>query len=359
MTDSAASGFFAKTRLAYAATILGGWTLMAFLWTPPSMLVAMSEHSSASFHAVFLRVFLAFVPWMLATPTLLRASGRFPVEEGRIINRLALHTAIGIFTIPVMAIAGTLLVTLFYVPPGITTVQELGGSIITALYAVPTYIAVVAIGQTLAYLSRYRLRERVLARTQLQALQAQLNPHFLFNALNAISALGYRDPEHADRALTELSALLRLALSEGPAEIALKDEIAFLQANVDLYALLIPDGLDFTMDIAPDAWTARVPRMVLQPLAENAIVHGLARRKGGGRLALTAETGAGVLTLTLSNDAADTPRNNESTGIGLANVRERLRVLYGEEASITLTADGAGCAQARVTLPLRGIESAE
>lgn len=351
ITGTAARSTYRRWR--YAAAIVAGWTLMALLWTPPSILVAQSQNDPANFGAVFLLVWLGFVPWMLVTPALLRLNARYPFEENKILRRLGLHAGIGIVLIPVLSIAGTALNYLVQTPDGVSLFIAFRGSIITALYSVPTYIAVVGIGQILAYLERYRIRERMLARAQLQALQAQLRPHFLFNTLNAIAALGYDDPERADRALTELSALLRLALSDGPAEIALKEEIAFLQNCVDVYALLIPGELTFTMDVAPQAWDARVPRMLLQPLAENAIMHGLARRKAGGALALTVMAEDKALILTLSNDAAETPRTDESNGIGLANVRERLRVLYGEAGSVELTALQGERVEARVRLPLR------
>jgi two-component system sensor histidine kinase AlgZ len=144
------------------------------------------------------------------------------------------------------------------------------------LYAVPTDIAVAAIGQAVAYVDRYRGRERLLARAELRALEAQLNPHFLFNALNAISAIGYRDPALADRALSHLSDLLRLSLALRPQEIPLREEIGFVQGYVDLYSTIMPGQVSFDLAIEPSGWNAAVPAMLLQPIVENALVHGKA-----------------------------------------------------------------------------------
>lgn len=342
-----------RRPLLFAAAIVAGWTLMALLWTPPSILVARSEHRTIGAAHVFLQVFLSFLPWMLATPALLWLSARFPIAERGMVRSAAIHIGIGVVLIPAMALCGLLLNAIVQHPAGLTTAVALGGSMITALYSVPTYIAVVGIGQAMAYLERYRARERLLARAQLQALQAQIHPHFLFNALNAISALGYSDPARADAALTELAALLRLALIDGPSQIPLKEEVAFLQNCVDVYALLIAGGLQFEIDIAPEAWEAHVPRMILQPLVENAILHGLARRKDGGRLALGAQIDAARLVLTLTNDAAEISKPAGGSGLGLANVRDRLQVLYGDAAGVTLTPLEDGRMQAQVVLPLR------
>jgi two-component system sensor histidine kinase AlgZ len=320
------------------------------------VLVARMEHAPASWPAVFLQVFLSFVPWMLATPALLRFGQRFPISETGTLRSLALHAGIGVIVVPALAACGVLLNALLLpLPPEATLARMLGGSMITALYSAPTYVAVVGIGQALAYLERYRTRERLLARAQLQALQAQIHPHFLFNALNAISALGYTDPTRADRALSELSALLRLSFKDGPEEIPLKDEIAFVQGCVDVYALLMPERLDWRMEIDPEAWSARVPRMILQPLVENAVVHGIARRKQGGEIALHGQVQNGELLLSLQNDDAESGTAQSGNGVGLNNVRERLRVLYGPAQELALTCEPGGRTCVTLRLPyLRG-----
>jgi two-component system sensor histidine kinase AlgZ len=221
--------------------------------------------------------------------------------------------------------------------------------LITAFYSVPTYVAAVAVGQALAYFERYRLRERLLARAELRALKAQLNPHFLFNALNAISALGYRDPARADEAITKLAAMLRVSLKERGELIALKDEVAFVQDYLGLYALLLPGHVLLMIEVEPAAWEAAVPSMLLQPLVENALLHGLAALKEG-RLKITAKRDGACLKLELRNDAPKEVAPSDGSGIGLSNTRERLRVLFGDEARLTF-ARGAVDAVVAVVLP--------
>src|SRR5262249_15132833 len=151
----------------------------------------MVEHARLSPLWVVAYVALGFTPWALATPLFLRLSRRFMIARDA---RFALvHALIGLVATPVLVGGGLLLGSAVLsaadlVPWPFTASRILGSTLITALYSVPTYIALVAVAQGLAFLEFYRTRERLLARAQLRALQAQLNPHFLFNTLNAISA---------------------------------------------------------------------------------------------------------------------------------------------------------------------------
>jgi two-component system, LytTR family, sensor histidine kinase AlgZ len=258
--------------------------------------------------------------------------------------------------VPVTVLIGSLLSTLAFPQTAvrdITLANILTGVFITSFYSVPTYIAVVAIGQAMAYFDRYKLRERMLARAQLRALQAQIHPHFLFNTLNAIAALIYRDPKQADAAIAKLSELLRQTLKERPQEVALREEIAFAQNYLELCNMLTPGPARTSFNAAPQAWNALVPSMLLQPLFENAIVHGIAKRKAGGAIDFTATVYDDMLVLTLTNDPADTPEPSSGSGIGLSNVHERLAVLYGREQWLELEDEEDGRVTARVKLPYR------
>ena len=196
----------------------------------------------------------------------------------------------------------------------------------------------------------------MLARAELRALEAQLNTHFLFNTLNAISVLGYRDPALADKAITLLSTMLRTTLKERPEFVALKDEVAFLKDYLELYALLIPGRLDQIYAVEPDVWNAAVPAMLLQPLAENALVHGISRLPEGGQLMLTAACDGKRLKLSLHNPAPSTQAPSHGAGIGLANVRERLRVLFGEDARLSFERDNAD-AHVLLDLPFSEVQT--
>jgi len=280
-----------------------------------------------------------FVPWMAVTPPLLRLGRRFALSEGHALRPLAVHAAVGLVAVPVMALAGTLL-PMFLLQRGQLAAGNLrhilAVSAINAFYSVPIYVGVVAVAQALGYFQRFRERERLLARAQLQALQARINPHFLFNTLNAISALGYRDPARADAAITMLADLMRASLDERPHQIALKEEIAFARLYLDLYGVLMGDALRVSFDIAGAAWQTLVPAMLLQPLMENAIVHGIAQLSAGGRVAVRAHIEEARLALSITNDVPAQGRPTGGKGIGLANTAARLRALYGDRQRLEM-----------------------
>lgn len=334
--------------------VLAAWVVMAAAWTPPTVAMQINAgmpQARARFGFIFVYVLIAFIPWMALTPVVLWLSRRFPITETKVLWPLAILVAIGPVLTPVAVFAGYGLNTILQAGHTHDWATVLDAAYITSFYSIPFYIALVAVGQAVAYFERSRLRERLLARAELRALQAQIQPHFLFNTLNAIAAVGYRDAARADAAMTQLSELLRALLSERPQEIPLKDELAFVQGFLDLYTLLMPDRLKVEMEVEPSVWEAMVPSMLLQPLVENAILHGVARRTQGGQISLSAAADGGFLVLSVRNDAPGLAANTTGAGTGLANVRERLKVLFGTSQSLEL----AMGAQALVTvrLPLK------
>jgi LytS/YehU family sensor histidine kinase len=195
-----------------------------------------------------------------------------------------------------------------------------------------------------------RLRDE-LHRTEARRLRNQLNPHFLFNTLNAISELGYRDPDAADRTITQLSNLLRVSLDTGSRhEIALKDEVDILRRYLDIQQTLLQNRLKIEFDIAPDTLTARVPSMILQPLAENAIVHGVTPAGAGGYVCVTARREADALVLTVRDNGPGVATACRER-VGLGNTRTRLEHLYGAAQQFELIAAPGGGALARLRLP--------
>ncbi|MGH8280378.1 MAG: sensor histidine kinase [Gammaproteobacteria bacterium] len=190
--------------------------------------------------------------------------------------------------------------------------------------------------------------------TELRRLRGQLNPHFLFNTLSAISELGYQHPETADRTITQLSSLLRKALDGSQQrEIALRDELDFLQRYLDIQQILLPGRLDIEMAVDDDTLNARVPGMILQPLVENAITHGIGR-SGRGWVRIAALRRADTLVLEVQDSgwgfaARETRTHHE--GIGIRNTRARLGYLYGAIAGLELRSRPGEGLMARLSIP--------
>ncbi len=196
--------------------------------------------------------------------------------------------------------------------------------------------------------------EAQLARSQLEALRVQLQPHFLFNTLNAISMMARKgETDGAVRMLAGLSDLLRLALSSvGKAEVPLRLELDFLERYLALQQIRFSDRLTVKMRISPEALDARVPSLVLQPLAENAVRHGLSPQDEGGLLEIGAERSGADLVLTVRDTGVGLPPESERRGgVGLQNVRARLAVLYPDAHRFTLQNHPGGGTLAVVCIP--------
>jgi two-component system, LytTR family, sensor kinase len=214
------------------------------------------------------------------------------------------------------------------------------------------------------YYQRFREHEmhtaqlqRELVQARLDALRMQLNPHFLFNTLHAISALIHDQPEAADRMVARLSELLRLSLDPAkPQEVPLNEELAFLEGYLEIEQTRFPERLRITRQIQADTRAALVPFLLLQPLVENAIRHGIEPREQSGRLEITACRHDGKLELRVTDDGpglSQTSTEPAREGIGLSNTRSRLRHLYGEDFSLELKDLPQGGLEARIVLPFR------
>jgi hypothetical protein len=202
-----------------------------------------------------------------------------------------------------------------------------------------------------------QLREAQLARAlhlaELRLLKAQLNPHFLFNALNTVRALIAEDPSQAQQAVTQLARTLRYTLSSGQDElVSLDRELAIVDDYLAIEALRLGERLTFVRDIGPATRERQIPVMLLQSLVENAIKHGIAQLPGGGVLKISSGVQADALILTVENAR---PRSSataiDSDSIGLRNSKERLRMLFGPQASLNLDVTQADSAVARVCIP--------
>ncbi len=217
--------------------------------------------------------------------------------------------------------------------------------------------------RSIGYYQRFRERERVAARLEsqlvqarLQALQMQLNPHFLFNTLNCVSGLMRSDPDGADEMLERLSSLLRITLAKGQAQrIPLQEEMEIVQLYVSIQQLRFGDRARHCIQVAPEAWDALVPAMILQPIVENAYVHGISRSFGEGTITIKASIEGDTLCISIRN-VGSVPGTLDPAparqGVGIANVKARLQLHYGSRQSFSIREVAAGDVTAVFLLPL-------
>jgi LytS/YehU family sensor histidine kinase len=225
--------------------------------------------------------------------------------------------------------------------------------------------AILGVGFAFDYRERYRERESLasqlkaqLAQAQLESLKVQLHPHFLFNTLHTIAGLvrsNQRQP--AVNMIAGLSDLLRRALeSADEQEVPLREEIKFIELYLDIQKVRFSDRLTVRTEIAPDTLDALVPNLLLQPLVENAIRHGISLNESAGLILISAKRTGDMLHISVSDDGPGLQsgwRMEESDGIGLANTSERLKHLYGTEHRFELRNGAEGGVTASVAIPFR------
>ncbi|HEV2129507.1 MAG TPA: histidine kinase, partial [Longimicrobiaceae bacterium] len=198
--------------------------------------------------------------------------------------------------------------------------------------------------------------EGQLTRAQLDVLKMQLHPHFLFNTLNAISALMHRDVPAADRMLARLGDLLRLSLEKaGTQEVTLRDELEFLEPYLEIEQTRFGDRLKVEWTIDSEALDAMVPHLILQPLVENSIRHGIAPRAAPGRIEISAQRSNGSLQLEVRDNGRGLNQGDQmrSTGVGLSNTRARLAQLYDGSHSFEVGGAPEGGVVVAMEIPFR------
>lgn len=213
-----------------------------------------------------------------------------------------------------------------------------------------------------SYYDRYRATqlekarlENIAKEAQLQRLVAQVNPHFMFNCLNSLRALISENPAKARQMVTDLADLLRYALQSGKKPLApLKDELEVVNTYLNLERIRFEERLTSHIEASPEALSVLIPSMLLQSLVENGLKHGIEKLPQGGEISLTARTQDGQLNIRLANTGV-LQNGGNSTGIGLENARERLRLMYGERASLALSQQGTNRVLAEITIPIAAV----
>jgi two-component system LytT family sensor kinase len=281
----------------------------------------------------------------LLMPAVVCAARRFPFDTGRKGIAVVAHSA-GALVFAAIHFAALMGVRLLLWTDGgkwsgATWAQFFQRRIFDQLdWSLMVYFGIVGVSHAVAFYHESQQRklraaqlETQVVEARLRTLEAELHPHFLFNTLHAISTLVHRDPESADRMISRLSDLLRITFDRaGEPTVSLKEEIDFLQKYLDIEQTRFQDRLRVSVTIDPDALDGEVPRMILQPIVENAIKHGIAGRKGGDRVQINAGRHGERLWMQVRDNGGGLHVGTLRalrTGVGLANTRDRLDCLYG------------------------------
>jgi hypothetical protein len=235
------------------------------------------------------------------------------------------------------------------------------------LFAVQTwdYLVVVVAAHAYEYFTRVRNQQlqhaklqQALAESELHALKSQLHPHFLFNTLHGISTLVDVDKTRAKSMVLKLSNLLRAAIQDGTSDlIPLDEELRFAKEYLDIEKMRLEDRLEVSWKIAPGTGRVLVPSLILQPLVENAIVHGAACSREGGWIEISAEKREGQMELSVRNSVRG--KGAAGSGLGLQNTKARLSHLFADEASFAFGISDEGIASATMVFPALGMATAE
>lgn len=348
-----------------AGVVFGCWTLFGLFFACQRYI----ERAYAGRPTSWAKVLTAWAAcaylWAALTPLVLWLARRFPFGQGRWARPLAVHAGAGA------------LVSVFHLGVYLLALQLLQGDAGPAFasfggwwqmvvaefhFNFIIYTALVGLSHSLNHYRQKRERELAaaqfeaeLAQAQLDALRLQLRPHFLFNTLNTISILMLKDVGRARQTLGRLSELLRALLRHSEAhEVTLRQELEFLENYLEIERTRFPDRLEVSMKVDPATLDARVPSLILQPVVENAIKHGIAPRAEAGRIEVSAERVNGAVRLQVRDDGAGLPHNAEARAasrVGLSNTRARLERMYGSGWSLELCDATGGGTVVNISIP--------
>ena len=349
------------------------WKWIAFPWlgfaTFDGVQTVFSMYAEGMHHnwvLLFFTDIFSWLPWALATPLILALGRRFPASSLKTIAGWFAHIlAVNIINVVFAAWSASLLAVFNpYLDPSQAPFLKLCRDRIMTdfLASFILYAIVLMAGYAIASHNRLltqqaetaRLNEQ-LSRAQFDSLRRQIEPHFLFNTLNSVAALVREQrTDAAIQMIAGLSNLLRRSLDSAPhQQVPLREELDFVQKYLDIQKTRFADRLTVSMDIPPDLDAAQVPSLILQPMVENAIQHGIAHHAQGGTISISASRTDHRLTLRIANDGPSLPPDWELSraGIGIANVRTRLATLYGSASVFSLSNRPNGGVEVSLSLP--------
>jgi two-component system LytT family sensor kinase len=352
------------------------WFWIAAIWAGIALLDAtqtvVSMKAEGMHHAwtrLFVTVLLSWLPWALATPLVLRLARRYPPGQWRRFSTWGAHfeacAAIDLVTAAWSALFEVWLNPWLRFPAPASFTQVWIPRCYNSLFSVLfLYAFILAVRSMLDSRERLALQQTEAARlneqltkAQLDALRRQIEPHFLFNALNAIAGLVREEKNDAAVSMiARLSEFLRRVVDDSNRQLVpLGEELEFVQKYLEIQKARFAERLQIRVDVSAELLPAQVPSLILQPMVENAVKHGIAKRVHGGAIRIAASRLNGMLTLSVYNDGPDLPGGWEKTqpGIGISNARTRLQSLYGDTFQLSMKNQEPSGVEVSVSLPYR------
>lgn len=349
-------------ELRFSPVIAAGLLILGFSFSALIYLIYASTGNPVTWKQALSVGLTQWWVWSLLYFLLYRISGRFPFERQRWVRSAFAYLLLGLVVTILKLGIDVVWIRLVYKGEVFEHTPERSLFAIMAYFNFITYWVFVGVGQALTFYRQARegelkaaQLETQLAQSQLQALRMQLQPHFLFNTLHTIAMLNLQDPKSANRMISRLSDLLRLTLDKaGAQEVALKDELDFLKRYLEIQEIRFQDRLSVSLDIDPESLDARVPNLILQPIVENAIQHGIAEMEANGCIEIQASRRNGWLQLQVRDNGAGIPASlPKKQGIGLSNTRSRLKQHFGTAHRFELLNLEAGGLEVRIAIPFR------
>ena len=338
--------------------VLACWTLLAVLFAAQTLVYAAYAGFAVRWSRVTTTALLDWYLWAALTPAIAWLARRAPIVGPRWRRALLVHVPA---SISVATLKTGIRVAIGHLSPFLATVGFRPLLIAQFHLNLIIYWVIAGLVYGVDYYRKYQERERRasqlearLAQAQLEVLRAQLQPHFLFNTLHAISTLTRRDPDAADRMIAQLSDLLRLTLDNiGRPTVPIKDEMEFVDRYLAIQQTRFGDRLVVRQRVAPDVLDAQVPSQILQPIVENAIRHGIGPRADGGSLDIAVFGRNGEVVLRVSDDGCGLPTVGAeiTSGVGLTNTRARLHEMYGPASQLSLSNAAHGGLVVEIVIP--------
>jgi signal transduction histidine kinase len=325
------------------------WTLLGVSFALSTYLGARQDNVQISWKRVLSGYLADFYLWGMLSPLIFLLARRFELRKHFPRNVLIHLGASVVLSGFVISAASPLVWYLGY--PNLARNPTLAilwrNNAFSAYYfhqGLTIYWTTLVVAHALYYYRGLRKREAEtarltsqLAQAQLQALKMQIHPHFLFNTLNSIAALLHKDVEAADRMIARLGDFLRLTLKSSDAQtVAFEQELEFLKCYLDIEHIRFQDRLTVEMDIDPHALKATVPNLILQPIVENAVRHGVARQTSHGHITIRARREGERLIMTVADNGPGLKAQSNGSGIGISNTRARLEQFYGSDFSFQI-----------------------